>query len=395
MKLILCVLFALLSISGFAQVEGGFNKQEARDMIAICNSFTFLDLYNSDVDILPAGYEKRYTSGVFGMDNKFQIYQKGDVAVINLRGSTDKQVSWLENIYSAMIPAKGVIKVSGENVRYCFANNPVAAVHSGYALAIAFLAKDILYHINILNREGIYNFIITGHSQGGALANMLRAYLENLPASEINKKNKFKTYAFAAPKTGNKEFAEEYAKTISITKSSFNIVNPADPIPTFPMSYKEGSNYFTDNLQSLLFDRESFSLKDVASDGAALLFEKKLIGLTQRLGRSTSNQISKDVGPVVMPAYVQDINYQELSPKMQINPVPYPYILKDSTILKNDSLMMVYKKGSDGQFLNKSLYQKQPWTYQHKPYNYYVSLLKMYFPDQYMALPKKYLYENL
>ncbi|MEZ5068263.1 MAG: hypothetical protein R2847_07085 [Bacteroidia bacterium] len=84
----------------------GFNKEEMRDMIAICNSFTFIDLYKSDEAIIPR-VNKVYTSGVFGMDNRYQVYKNGNVAVINFRGSTAKQVSWLENIYASMIPAKG------------------------------------------------------------------------------------------------------------------------------------------------------------------------------------------------------------------------------------------------------------------------------------------------
>ena len=70
-------------------------------------------------------------------------------------------------------------------------------------------------------------------------------------------------------------------------------------------------------------------------------------------------------------------------------------MLKDSTILQNDSLMTVYKKGPDGHFINKELYAKESWTYQHKPYNYYVSILKMYYPEAYFSLKTKYLPENL
>ena len=393
MRVILIFLSTICSIHTFAQLAEGFNKQEARDMIAICNSFTFIDLYNNDSTIVPVEYEKLYTSGVFGMDNKFQLYQKGRVAVINLRGSTDKQISWLENIYSAMIPAKGIIKIAGDNVHYSFAKDPGAAVHSGYALAIAYLSKDLFYHINTFNKQGVYEFIITGHSQGGALANMLTAYLGNLSHNEISKKNTFKTYAFAAPMVGNKKFAEEYDHRFAEAKHSFNIINPADPIPTFPLSYKETN--FKENLKTLLFDRESFDLMEIASDGAANLFEKQIISLSQALGRSTSNQIAKDLGTVTMPAYVPDVNYQKLNNRIEISPVAYPKILKDSSILENDSLMAIYQRGSDGYFLNEALYHKQPMMYQHKPYNYYASILRLYFPQQYMALPKKYLVENL
>jgi hypothetical protein len=98
---------------------------------------------------------------------------------------------------------------------------------------------------------------------------------------------------------------------------------------------------------------------------------------------------------VVMPPYVDDINYHNLNNRIELTPVVYPKILKDSTILKNDSLMTVYKRGSDGEFLNKELYEKEPWNYQHKPYSYFTSILKSYFPHEYNALRRKYLPENL
>jgi len=390
MKAVLIFILAILCAPSFAQFKEGFNKEEARDMIALCNSFAFLDLCGSDAEILPPGYKKKYTSGVFGMDNKYQIYQNGNIAVINFRGSTDKKNSWLENIYSAMIPAKGIIKVSGEDFDYCFAKDPGAAVHAGYALGIAFLHKDILYQINNLNREGVYTFIITGHSQGGAIANMLRAYLENLSHNEISKKNKFKTYAFAAPMVGNKKFAEEYNTRHSANNSSFNIVNPQDPIPAFPLSYND-TNYLSDNLKAFLFDRESFSFKNMISDGAVKLFEGSFIGAVKKLGFRASEQISKDLGPLAMPDYVEDINYYKLKNRIEITAFVYPKALKDSTILKNDSLMKIYKRGADGVFLNNDLYEKEPWTYQHKPYNYYTSILKMYFPNEYKSLKRKYI----
>ena len=98
MRSVLIFISAILCAPSFAQFKEGFNKEEARDMIAICNSFAFSDLYNSDDEIIPPAYKRKYTSGIFGMDNKYQIYQKGNVVVINFRGSTDKKNSWLENI---------------------------------------------------------------------------------------------------------------------------------------------------------------------------------------------------------------------------------------------------------------------------------------------------------
>ena len=360
----------------------------------LCNSFTFLDLYDSDAEIMPPAYRKEYSSGIYGMDNKYQIYIKDKLAIINLRGSTDQKISWLENIYFAMIPAKGSITISGDKFNYCFAKDPLAAVHAGYALGIAYMHNDIVYHINNLNKDGIYDIMITGHSQGGSLANMLRAYLENLPDNVLSKKNKYKTYSFAAPKVGNKVFASEYYHRYASTGSSYNIINPADVIPTLPPGYND-SNYVSDNLKKVLFNRESFSLKDLITDGAANLLEDKIVKLSSFLGNSTSGQISNDLGQVVLPHYTKDVNYHRLGNIVEISPAAFPKVLKDSTILKNDSIMRVSKKGPDGHFLNKDLYIKEPWTYQHKPYNYYVTILKMYYPNEYKALKKKYLPEHV
>ncbi len=393
-RAVLFFLSVVISSACFARHQPGFNKNEAKEMIAICNSFPLIDLYNSDAGIIPDGYKKKYTSGVFGMDNKYQVYQHGDVAVINLRGSTDKQLSWIENFYSAMIPAKGTMEIEGEKFDYCFALDEYAAVHSGYALGIGFLYKDLVYQINNFNREGIYYFIITGHSQGGALCNMLKALLENLPADQISKKNKFKAYSFAAPMIGNKEFAMEYNARYCADSTSYNIINPEDLIPEMPLNYND-SNYFAGNLNTWLFDRESFSLMKVIADGSALLFENKLGRLINWVGSSASKKIGKDVGPVVLPEYVKDINYHPVSNRVELIPFEYPKILKDSSILQNDSLMGIYERENDGYFLDNTLYKKGSWGYQHKPYNYYSAVLRMYFPDEYASLKKKYLSENL
>jgi triacylglycerol lipase len=321
----------------------------------------------------------------------YQIYQKGDTAIINIRGSTAKKISWLENIYSMMIPSKGKIKISGKNFRYCFARDPRASVHAGYALAIAFLSDDVLTQIKTLNRQGIYYFIITGHSQGGALANLLRAYLENLPLTSVSKKNRFKTYAFAAPMTGDKEFAKEYNSRYCIANTSFNIVNPDDPIPKFPLSYNE-TNAASQNLNAFLFEGE-FRFKKVISESLIHLLEGSIKKSVAMFSASVSDQIAKELGPFTLPPCVPDINYSKLNNRIEINPVVYPKILRDSSAIEFNNAF--FKKGEDGNFLNKKLYEKQPWSYQHKPYNYYVSILNLYFPEQYRMLETKYLSENL
>lgn len=382
----------IVSLS-YGQLTNGFNTLEVKDMIALCNSYTFLDLYESDADIIPEGYEKRHTSEVNALDNVFQIYTKGNIGVINLRGSTAKKSSWLENFYSSMIPAAGEIWIGDKKYNYIFSKDPEAHVHAGYALAICYLSEDLVEQISHLNQKGIYNICITGHSQGGALAQMLTAYLQNLPSGTISSKNQFKTYAFASPMCGNQTFSNEY-KQLNGNGYSFNVINPADLVPTFPLSYNDSTLFSMADLKTFLFDRENFDYKGKVTDGMIQLFEKTINNTVTMVGRSVNKQISKEGDTITLPPAVKDINYIPLGEVVEIKPAEYPKRLIDSTILQNDSLMAIYKVGQDGHFENDELYEKQPVFYQHKPYNYYVIVLEIYFPEQYAKLEKKYLVEN-
>ena len=64
MRFITVVLSVFLFQVSFAQVKPGFEPSEARDMIAICNSFSFLKQYHNDDAIRPKGYERIYTSDI-------------------------------------------------------------------------------------------------------------------------------------------------------------------------------------------------------------------------------------------------------------------------------------------------------------------------------------------
>lgn len=387
---IFAVFFVSLQVS--AQLKNGFEPSEARDMIALCNSFTFLDLYNSDAAIIPAGYKKVYTSGVFGMDNKYQVYRKGDLGVLNFRGSTEKSISWMENIYSAMIPAKGFIVMQGDTFYYRFSEHPQAAVHAGYALGTAYLAKDIIRQITYMNTQGIYHFILTGHSQGGSLVHLIRAYLESVKGSEISEKNKFKTYAFANPMVGNQAFVDDYTSHFCSDNTSFSIVNPQDPVVNMPLTY---GNYSPENILASLMSRETLDVKQMVMGMLLQKYEKDVSAYVQSVSDKLNKQISKELGDVKMPPYLKEIKYVPMNQRIELAQFDYPKVLRDSSILKNDSLMRIYKRGTDGHFTNQEVYKKPQKFYQHKPYNYYVAITKEYFPAEHKTMKKKYLAENL
>ena len=393
-KNIVLIISIVFSLNSYTQFYSQENIVEAKDMAAICNSFTFLNLYNSDSTIIPKAYKKTFTSGMFGMDNKYQIYQSESTAVISFRGSTAKQISWMENIYSSMVPAKGKIIMQGEVFPYQYAQDSGAGVHAGYALGIAFLGRDVIHHIKSLNYDGIYNITITGHSQGGALAILLRAYLEHLPKGTISKKNRFKTYAFANPKVGNKQFVDDYIKKCK-KGTNYSIVNVKDIIPKMPFSPNKHKKMTSgENVSKLLFDK-NYGFKDAAIGTLGKMFGGSIAGVMNYASESAFKKISKEVGEVVMPPYIKDVHYAVMGNRIELTPFEYPKILKDPAIVENDSLMTYYKKDENGNFIDESLYKGESTLFQHKPYNYYSAFLKKYFPKEYDELEVKVLPENL
>lgn len=383
--------FFICSMNGLsAQHFSGFDAQEARNTLAVCNSYTFLDLYGSDAQIIPRSQRRVFTSEVKGLDNKFQVYENGKTGIINFRGSTDKLVSWVENIYSAMIPAVGVIHYNERDLPYKFASDTLAAVHSGYALGITLLAPQLLEQVDYLNKRGIYDILITGHSQGGALAHLCRAFFENLPAGSISLSNRFKTYAYANPMCGNREFSEEYHQRYVATNTSFSMVNPADPIPKMPMGYEEDQKLISkDRVLGWLTKEEDFSFKQLGLETFMRSFEGGLTSYINASNRLLEHILSTSRGVVDLPPYRRDINYYQVGEILELDPFVYPKIKIDTTGLSEKKLSKM-KQSDDGYY-----YKQEPGYYQHKTYNYYVSFLKRYYPRSFNELKVLYLKENL
>lgn len=385
------LLLLAASVNLNAQHVTGFIPAEARDMIQVCNSYTYLDLYGSDASIIPAGYQRVYTSQPMGMDNMFQVYidVKQKKGILNFRGSTAKKSSWLENMYASMIPAEDEITRNGEKFNYKLAEDSKASVHAGYVLALSYLASEIKNQINKQNKNGIYTWFITGHSQGGALTQLVRAYLNYLPKKELSKKNEFKVYAFANPMVGNMAFAASYKKNFVDPGMSFLLHNPEDVVPKMPLNYNDTS-FLKSNLQTLLFDRENFDVKESAMQGMLNMFGSNVNRFNNFFSNNVYGQLVKELGDFKMPTYRKESNYTHTSEPLSLPPTEYPLELKDSSILLNDSLMHVYKRDENGVFENKKLYKKQSALLQHKPYNYYTALLKVYYPNDYNLLEQKY-----
>ena len=153
-------------------------------------------------------------------------------------------MGWLENFYMAMVPAKGEVKLANDfTFQYHLADNPKAAVHIGWLIGTAFLARDILPKIDSCYKAGIKEFIVMGHSQGGAISYLMTAHLaqlqkENRLPSDI----RFKTYSSASPKVGNTYFAYEYESLVD-GGWGYNVVNAADWVTEVPFSVQTVNDF--------------------------------------------------------------------------------------------------------------------------------------------------------
>src|SRR3954452_19483162 len=94
-------------------LKPGFEAQEYLELLSVSSRQGDSTLKNDDTPE-PTAYKIVYRSPVVGLDNRWDLWLRNDekVAVISIRGTTGKQVSWLANFYSAMIPATGRLQLN-------------------------------------------------------------------------------------------------------------------------------------------------------------------------------------------------------------------------------------------------------------------------------------------
>lgn len=237
----LILLLCCSALTSWAQfLKPGFDKSEYRELIYL-SSVSFEAPAKAKLIPKPEHSKLLYKSKTMGLDNAWELWLKGEnTAVLSTRGSTLKAESWIENLYAAMIPAKGKISIEGtEPFSYALADDPKAAVHTGYLIAMAFLSKDMLPKIDSCYQTGIRDFLIMGHSQGGAISYLLTAYFYNLQKQgKLPEDIRFKTYCSAAPKPGNLYFAYHYEQ-LTQDGWAYNVVNAADWVPQTPFSVQQ------------------------------------------------------------------------------------------------------------------------------------------------------------
>lgn len=245
------LIFSLLyaSLATAQLLKPGFDAAEYLELLSV-SSQQGDSVLKRDSTPPPTAYKRVYRSPVVGLDNRWDLWLRTDekVAVISIRGTTSSPVSWLDNFYSAMIPAIGTLQLNNSTTfSYQLASDAKATVHTGWSLALAHLAPTIEEQIRNYHARGVTAFLIMGHSQGGAIAFLLRSYLfykmqnKTLPAGL-----QFKTYCSAAPKPGNLYYAYDY-EFLNREGWSYTVVNALDWVPETPFSIQQVTDVNTLN----------------------------------------------------------------------------------------------------------------------------------------------------
>lgn len=238
---ILIVLISFIIVfDSFAQnskLKPGFSKSEYIELLKISARQGDTPWYHTDAPP-PNNFHFKYRSPELGLANRWDLWLSNDsVGVISIRGTVSQTQSWAENVYAVMVPASGTLKLSNNFVfKYNLSDNPKAAIHTGWLIGTAFLSRDIVEKLIYYYKNGVKDYYIIAHSQGGGIAYILTSYLAQLKREKIIPADvNFKTYCSAAPKPGNLFYAYSFER-LTYGGWAFNAVNTADWVPEMPPS---------------------------------------------------------------------------------------------------------------------------------------------------------------
>jgi hypothetical protein len=300
-----------------SQIQPGFNAKEYAELLSL-GYFSSGIPDSVERKTAKDPYHLEYRSPEVGLANRWSFFIRNDnVGVIEIRGTVNQTISWLENFYAAMVPATGSLQINDStNFQYQLATDPKASVHAGWTIALAHLAPDIEQKINsYYKQKNVKQFFIFGHSQGGAISFLLRSFLEyekqkgKIPADVI-----FKSYCSAAPKPGNQYYAYDF-DFITRNGWSFTVVNAADWVPETPYSIQSVNELNPTN--PLIHTKEAVAKQKWVVRVAVRKIYNQTTRTTQKaqkkfqkyLGTAIYKQIKKTLPQFKEPQYAKGLNY--------------------------------------------------------------------------------------
>jgi predicted lipase len=116
------------------------------------------------------------------------------------------------------------------NMQICLTNYNNIQIHNGFLDQYLQIKQELFTNIdNIIKNNNIKNISLSGHSSGGAIANIASI---DFCKKYIN--TKITCVTFGSPKVGNNNFVKEYNKYV---KDSYRIVNKNDIIEHLPLPF--------------------------------------------------------------------------------------------------------------------------------------------------------------
>ena len=336
MKILFTLFLSFLSLNNsYSQkLSPGFDPVEYKNLLLITAA---QGMPGSSSNLpKPDGYELVYTSPTVGLDNLWTMWLREDsVCVISIRGTTLQMDSWSEDFYAAMVPAQGTIIISPENIfSYKLAEHPDAHVHSGWLIGLGTLVPTIIEQINVWHEKGMKEFIILGHSQGGAITYLLTSYLHYYGTGQIPDDVKFKTYSSAPPKPGNVYYSYDYD---NITRGGWalRVYNSEDWVPQMPITIQTMSDFAPINpfsLEDSLTAKMGFLDKiffDLLLDFISGKLDDSRDILREILGNVIYDKsISKYLPQIGQPVYSETMNYYPCGVPvvLMVTPGYYDYV---------------------------------------------------------------------
>lgn len=361
----LCLSLIVISECLIAQnaLKPGFDKAEFLNLFVmsgrqIDTPFVYMPLPE------PQAYKMTYRSPSVGLMHRWDLWEAPQrPPVISIRGSTPDKISWIGNFYSAMLPAQGVMRLNTtQTIPYKICSDTLAALHAGWLTGAVALSNDIFSRIEQFAERGQKEFYLVGHSQGGAIAFILNAWIRQkmydgeLPADLV-----FKTYSSATPKPGNLYFAYDF-ELKNQGGWAYTILHPDDWVPETPAGVQQINDF---NPQSPfgklpVIKKNTGALQRVMIDQSIKKLNKHPRKAARQyrkyLGRLIQNPIKKHLPDYTAPDFLTTVNYARVG---------------NSIILKPDAAYYNrFSKMSDDIFIHHF----------HEPYYYLAKQLPDFIP---------------
>lgn len=167
-------------------------------------------------------YEAAYTLAYKQMTDS--AGQTSMVVFVGIRGSYGAE--WLSNL-----------NLYGEGI---------GKDHFGFSEAKDGVAQALADYLALLDKAENLRIVLTGHSRGGAIANLLAAEL--LEANVVNPKDLF-AYTFASPASTRSTTTKD-----ELYQGIFNLINPSDIVPKVPLPSWGFSRYGKDIYLPSVYD---------------------------------------------------------------------------------------------------------------------------------------------